>query len=276
MRFVVRHDTAYRYSVPVRLAPHVLRLNPRAESVRILTRALHAQPEPSSRIERVDEFGNAVTDLSFLGETQLLCIESRFELETFAPAPLLQPLAALPWWNNASDGLAHYRRQDAPDASVQRFANDLAAQVGHAPLAFLDELTHTIFTRTDHNERLSGEARPAATTLATWEGACRDTAVLFVDACRCLGMAARFTSGYLAPLDGLDVQRQLHAWPEVFLPGHGWRGWDPAQGKRVLENYVPLCAAPAQSGTMPVEGGYYFSGAVVNTTLDFELRISVT
>jgi transglutaminase-like putative cysteine protease len=275
MRFVVRHESTYRYSVPVRLAPHVLRLNPRPESLRILARTLNAQPQPYSRMERVDEFGNGVTDLSFLGSTQLLHIESEFELETFAPAPLLQPWAALPWWSSPSDGLAQYRLDGLPDASVQRFASDLAAQVGHAPLAFLDELTRTIFTRTDQNERLSGEARPAATTLANWEGACRDTAVLFVAACRCLGMAARFTSGYLAPLDGLDAQRQLHAWPEVFLPGSGWRGWDPSQGKRVLENYVPLCAAPSQSGTMPVEGGYYFSAAVVNTTLDFKLRISI-
>jgi transglutaminase-like putative cysteine protease len=99
---------------------------------------------------------------------------------------------------------------------------------------------------------------------------------LYIAACRSLGLASRFTSGYVAPLDQLDSQRQLHAWAEVFLPDVGWRGWDPSQGARVSDRHLPLCAAVDQAGTMPVEGGFYFTGAIVDTTLDYDLRVSVS
>jgi transglutaminase-like putative cysteine protease len=255
MRFFVRHETVYRYSVPVQLAPHILRLTPRREGTRTLSHALTLQPQPSARIDRDDAFGNIVTELGFLGSTQ--------------------PLAALPWAANANDGLERYRQNPNLDLSVQRFASDLAAHADYAPLTFLDQLTRTLFTRTDQQLRPAGAAQPAAATLASWQGACRDLTVLFVAACRCVGIASRFTSGYLAPLDGTDAQRQLHAWPEVFLPGIGWRGWDPSQGQRVMDAHVPLCAAPTQSAAMPVEGGYFFTGDVVTTTLDYTLQISI-
>jgi transglutaminase-like putative cysteine protease len=271
MHFFVRHETVYRYSVPVQLAPHALRLTPRPEAVRNLSHTLNLQPAPHTRRDRSDELGNVVIDLGFVGTTQLLRIESCFELDTFAPPPLP---AAASWLSDPNDGLGAYRIDDYPDAAVQRFARELSAQVGHAPVAFLDQLNRTLFIRTDQQWRPEGAAQPAAATLATWQGACRDLTVLFVSACRSLGLASRFTSGYLAPLDGLDGPHQLHAWPEVFLPGIGWRGWDPTQGQRVIDAYVPLCAAPTQSATMAVEGGYFFAGAVVNTTLDFDLRIS--
>ena len=86
-------------------------------------------------------------------------------------------------------------------------------------------------------------------------------------------MHTRFVSGYQAQAETVDGQRYLHAWPEVFLPGAGYRGWDPTHGTRVGEGHVALCAAPTQAGTMPIEGGFSFDGTVVNSTLDFSVRI---
>ena len=54
-----------------------------------------------------------------------------------------------------------------------------------------------------------------------------DVTALFMAACRSLGIAARFVSGYQAEADTPDGRRQLHAWPEAFLPGVGWCGFDP-------------------------------------------------
>jgi hypothetical protein len=44
----------------------------------------------------------------------------------------------------------------------------------------------------------------------------------------------------------------------------------------VTDGHVALCAAPEQSGTMPVVGSYSFSGPSLTSTLDFDLRISTT
>lgn len=60
------------------------------------------------------------------------------------------------------------------------------------------------------------------------------------------------------------------------MPGFGFCGWDPMHGLRTGEGYVALCAAPEQSETMPVEGGYVFSGPSVLSTLDYTLNIRTT
>jgi transglutaminase-like putative cysteine protease len=274
MHFQVRHETLYRYSVPVQLATHRLRLNPRVDSVSIASQSLQVHPHPVARIDHIDPFGNRITELGFQGTTDALRIESRFELETRLPAAI-DAAPRLPWPVYVDDGLSLYRVDPTIDASVAAFAAGLASQVGHEPLPFLDQLTHALSARTDKQLRLAGAAQLAAVTLASAQGSCRDLTVLFIAACRSMGIASRFTSGYLAPKDNLDLPRELHAWAEVFLPGAGWRGFDPSLGLRVFDAHVPLCAAPVQEATMPVEGGYFFQGASVTTTLDFDLRIRV-
>ena len=95
MRFTVRHETIYRYSAPVSLSPHLLRLNPRAEGATILERSLTVDPKPIAFREETDRFGNRVTHLDFEGFSDRLRIESRFDLETVAPEPFAG-LGALP------------------------------------------------------------------------------------------------------------------------------------------------------------------------------------
>jgi transglutaminase-like putative cysteine protease len=124
----------------------------------------------------------------------------------------------------------------------------------------------------DRRVRVEGAAQSPVTTLTTRSGACRDLTVLFLAVCRSLGMASRFVSGYQAAAQTPDGQRHLHAWAEVFLPGHGWSGWDPMHGVKVADGHVALCAAPDQAETMPIEGGFY--GPAQMATLDFSVRIA--
>jgi transglutaminase-like putative cysteine protease len=160
------------------------------------------------------------------------------------------------------------------EASVQAWARELAVASGMRAVPFLDQLTQVLYARTAQQSRLVGAPQPAALTLALGQGSCRDVAALFISACRSLGLPSRFMSGYLAPFDSADVPRQLHVWPEVYMPGSGFRGWDPAQGRRVADGHVPLCAAIQQNDTLPVEGGYAFCGSSVTTSLDYDIRIA--
>ncbi|MFZ4704319.1 MAG: transglutaminase family protein, partial [Candidatus Methylumidiphilus sp.] len=76
---------------------------------------------------------------------------------------------------------------------------------------------------------------------------------------RKLGLAARFTSGYLVLLastpGGLDSAK-LHAWSEVYLPGAGWIGLDPAVGVFTAEGHIPLASAPEPLRTLPMVGDF--------------------
>lgn len=274
MRFSVCHATHYRYSAPVLFAGHVLRLTPRTDNSVLHMHRLTIDPVPSFRQDLRDRYGNLITRLEFEGLSDHLRIESRFDLETrstpaLACSALLPPL---PWPPGTSDAMADYLSPGDGDESVRAFATDLASESGWEAVDFLERLNQTLFTRTDRHIRPDGAAQAPAHTLATGRGACRDLAVLFMTACRSLGIAARFVSGYQANADTPDGRRHLHAWPEVFLPASGWRGFDPMHGLSVTDGHLALSAAPDQAATMPVEGGYYGDG--VTSTLDYEVQIT--
>jgi transglutaminase-like putative cysteine protease len=248
----------------VRLADHVLRLTPRPGAHQLLSHCIEVDPLPTVRSNETDAEGNLITRLSFLGETRHLRVESRFELLSFA-APPLMPDRFLAMTAQVS----HLHHPD-----VRNFAARLANDVGHAPVAFLDHLCQTLFSTMERNVRPVGAARAAHETLAIGGGACRDLTVLFLDSCRVFGLEGRFVSGYQAQADTPDGQRHLHAWAEVALPGTGFCGWDPMHGVRVGDVHIALCAARTQADTMPIEGGLYFDGPSLNSTLDHRVQIS--
>lgn len=272
MRIHVRHQTVYDYSAPVRLAPHRLRLLPRGDGVDVLEETVAVDPAPCGRREGADLHGNRVLEIDFDGETERFVVDSRFTVETHAaPPPKPSALPRLPWtWAVAEDFVA-YRDEPALDDTVRAFATDLAEASGGNPVVFLERLNHTLFTRTDRYIRGSGYAQTPAETLARGSGACRDVTVLFMAAARAQGFAARFVSGYQARAETADGLRHLHAWPEVFLPGLGWRGFDPTHGLPVTDAHVAIGAGPDQLTTMPIEGGFYGTG--VTSTLAYDVCI---
>jgi transglutaminase-like putative cysteine protease len=273
MRFSVCHDTHYRYSAPVLFAPHLLRLTPRSDNAVLLTHSLTIDPAPTVRQDVTDRHGNTVTRVEFGDPSCHLSIESRFDLETRpAKEPASSALPPLPWPSGMSDEMADYLPLGDQDESVRAFAAGLASESGQEVLDFLARLNRTLFTRMDRHIRPDGAAQSAAYTLATGRGACRDLTVLFMEACRSLGIPARFVSGYQAHADTPDGRRHLHSWSEVLLPGLGWHGFDPMHGLPVTDGHVGLCAAPGQAATMTVEGGFYGDG--VTSTLAYDVRIT--
>ncbi len=267
MRFSVRHETIYRYTAPVRLGDHLLRLTPRPEYIDLDIHELLVEPAPLAREQDADGFGNPVTRLGFDAETQELRISSRFEGKARSWPAALPNLPPLPW---ADPSMNEYLGA-GEDCAVQAFAHAIADRAGKRADQFLTLLTQDLHGRIDRYIRPDGDAQDAARTLELESGACRDVAALFMAACRSLGLPARFVSGYQAFSDAADGKRHLHAWPEVWLPGDGWRGYDPTHGTAITGGYVALAAAPNQAATMPVVGGYWGEG--VSSTLEYRLRI---
>lgn len=280
MHFAVTHETLYRYSVPVRFAPHLLRLTPRPEGISAVSHAIAIRPAPCERIELTDAFGNRVTRLAFDDTPSVeLRISSTFELETRSMSDAVlddASLPLLPWPGTPGDERDAYLRPVDHDPNVGDFARGIAARAGHAPGALLKELTLALHERIDRQIRVEGAAQSPAQTLTSGRGACRDITVLFLAACRTLGIPGRFVSGYQARSQTPDGERHLHAWAEVFVPSVGWSAWDPTHGVRVSDGHVALCAAPEQSATMPVEGGFFPPLEVesVTSTLDTSVRIA--
>ena len=72
--------------------------------------------------------------------------------------------------------------------------------------------------------------------------------------CRVMGIAARFVSGY--HYGDPEQEQYLHAWVEVYLPGGGWRGFDPTQNCLVSGKHIPLGASAISAAVTPVYGTY--------------------
>lgn len=268
MRIEVEHRTSYRYSEPVQLGPHILRLRPRLQAgQRELQFGLRIEPAPSQRLEALDAAGNRISRLWFDGPSDRLEIVSQFALQSdgppaVPPAGCAQP-AALPLEYGPEDAplLAPYRRTGAGGSAVEQLCRTLLRQVGPDPLSFLTALNGHLHTHISPEIRELGEAHSPEHTLRTGRGACRDQALLFLAVARSQGLAGRFVSGYQDRSALSTAHRHLHAWPEVYLPDLGWQGFDPTRGILTGAGHVAVAAAPEPAGAMPVAGSYFGSAS---------------
>ena len=93
-----------------------------------------------------------------------------------------------------------------------------------------------------------------------------------MDACRYVGIAARFVNGYYYD-SGAKDQLTLHSWSEVYLPGVGWRGYDPSVGLAVTDRHVAIAAGGDPLLSAPVIGT--FRGNAVSSELHAEIDMRV-
>lgn len=279
MLIEVEHETLYEYDEPVQLGPQTVRLRPRLSgALTELRYSLDVDPEPAWRVECLDANGNRVTRLELGGATRHLRLLSKLAVETGGPesyqAHLAPDLARLPacYPSGEVEAMRPYLDGQVLDVSVGELALRLRREAGDDALAFLHLANRWLHELVVREIRPMGVAQSPAETLSRRSGACRDQSVLFMALCRSVGLAARFVSGY-QDRSALETDRRyLHAWPEVYLPGAGWYGYDPTRGAVAADGHVPLAAAREPSGAMPVEGCYY---GVARSRLDFALAIRV-
>jgi transglutaminase-like putative cysteine protease len=120
----------------------------------------------------------------------------------------------------------------------------------------LQRLAHYIYTTLSYTIREEPGVQTAKETLSLGSGSCRDFALLFMEAVKCLGLASRFVSGYLyAPLMVNEVG-STHAWAEVYIPGAGWKGFDPTIGDIVGSEHIPVAVSRLAQSVPPISGSF--------------------
>jgi transglutaminase-like putative cysteine protease len=276
--FDIAHTTTYQFDRPVYLEPHILRLRPRCDaSQRLRHFALLIEPQPVGLSEYLDLEGNCVCRAWFVGVAASLVVTARARVETLRENPfdyiLSDPSAdRLPmvYGDELGPSLAPYRLREHADVAVADFAASVADEADRRPLPFLAALSRGIFQMCQVMTREEGAPLPPRVTLAERRGACRDLAVLFVDACRALGLGARFVSGYQQG-DPNTEKRDLHAWAEVYVPGGGWRGYDPTLGLSVADRHVAVAAGMRPEQAAPITGT--FRGTGVSSRMQADIRI---
>jgi transglutaminase-like putative cysteine protease len=283
MLFTIEHTTEYRFTRPVFFEPHQLRFCPRADgSQRVVRFELQIDPAPAGMTQSLDADGNIVTVAWFNELHDRMVLRASSEVETlrenpydYLVTPLNQrlPISYQPW---EAALLGPALRRSAVPIRIDP-ARELAEQMREAArgevVPFLTRLTETISHRVKVVHRDQGTPWPPATTIEQRQGACRDLAVLWIDICRAVGLAARFVSGYQEG-DRDQDKRYLHAWAEVYLPGAGWRGFDPTHGLAVSDRHVAVAASADPQHAAPVTATYRGNNVKAELSANVQIETS--
>ncbi|RLG18819.1 hypothetical protein DRN75_00775 [Nanoarchaeota archaeon] len=111
--------------------------------------------------------------------------------------------------------------------------------------------------------------RNASYILQTKKGVCRDYATLTVAMLRCLGIGARYVSGYAHS----DIYpNAVHSWVEYYDPKIGWIEIDPTYGEcSYVDGTHVKAISTFEVDDKIVEGTYYGEGSVnidINTSME--------
>lgn len=263
----ILHRLSYQYSDFVTLDPHTLYLHPRKSSMLTINSfSLEIQPWPVQISKNLDPEGNIQNILFFKEPTRHLDIYMEAVVETtefnpfdFVYFPFESQKLPLQYTPSYQRTLSPYLSQETVHPTIYTFAQQLAQEAQSDTPTFLASLNEFIFQNFEYEIREEGAPHSPEITLSQRKGSCRDYAVLFAAICRAMGLATRFVSGYYigpAPVDMPNQTHHLHAWVEVYLPGGGWRGYDPTQHEVVSGNHIPLAASCLPEEITPVYGTY--------------------
>lgn len=267
----IAHRTRYEYSEPVSLGDHRLMFRPRdSHDLRLLRTGLVI--EPAAQVRWIhDPFGNSIAIASFEGTTQVLELVSTIQLEHFGVPPELPPIEefarTLPFSYAAEEApdLARYIERAYPDPNsivgpwTKQF---MEGEGGNDTFELLKRLCMGIQQKLNYTMRFEIGTQVPVVTLESGGGTCRDYALLMIECCRSLGLAARFITGYLydpaldtAPGDA-TTHVYPHAWMEVYLPGAGWVEFDPTNGIIGSERLIRVAVGRDPEQAMPIKGTF--------------------
>jgi transglutaminase-like putative cysteine protease len=279
-RYKIIHRTYYNYSTDVTLSPHSLLLRPREDyELRIESFSLNISPDATLLWHR-DVEGNSVAIATFSLPTRQLLIESEVIIQQYNEFPLnflVSDYALLyPFTYQNEDALllSHYRA--LPDNKTIQIINKWIEKIWYPgktiqTYTLLQQIAEHINRTLTYRVREEQGVQSAIFTLNCGIGSCRDFAFLFMEVVRCMGLASRFVSGYLyAPLMVAEVG-STHAWAEVYLPGAGWKGFDPTIGKIVGSDHIAVAVARLPEAVPPIAGSFV---GKAESTLDVGVWIS--
>ncbi len=264
----VRHVTTYRYRQPVAFGEHRMMFRPReGHDQRILDVRLDIDPAPVSIRWLHDVFGNSVALARFSGRAKELRFESvvrldhsplqalDFQIEEHAGTyPFAYSVEDLPDLSRSIE-----RHYPDPDRELERWARQFLRKDGATgTLDLLTSMTHAIRRGFTYIGRTDKGIQEPVRTLKLGSGTCRDFAVLMIEAVRCLGLAARFVSGYLY-VPSCDGKGHVgggstHAWMRVYLPGAGWVEFDPTNGIVGNRDLIRVAVARDPRHAVPLSG----------------------
>jgi transglutaminase-like putative cysteine protease len=262
-RICIIHSTEYHYHAPVTFGPHRALLRPReGHDLHIESTRLKIEPKADVRWVR-DIYGNSIAIITFAEPARKLSLFSEVNVDLYDDTPIdcvIDPLAqSYPFQYAANEQveIIPYRVPSYPHdgPAVQQWLLNLYSPgqlINTSDL--LNKLNTRIYEAFRYNARYDPGVQLPCQTLALGSGSCRDYAVFMMEAARHWGFASRFVTGYIQMGEG--QHGATHAWTEIYIPGAGWRGFDPTNNKLAGSEHVSVAVAREQDKASPLSGSW--------------------
>ncbi|MBO9621129.1 MAG: transglutaminase family protein [Sphingomonas sp.] len=246
MRITVDHRTRYRFSEPQARIVQMLRLTPSDTADQTVVSWLIGIDCDARMRDGTDGFGNAVTMLYADGPIETFDVTVSGEVLTSEANGVvrgsIEPLAPLLFLRSTP--------RTAPGDALSVFAADSVAGAGD-PLERLHRLNTALHARFPDAPDAPDTGVTAAAAFDSDRVTSRDMAQMFIAAARCLGVPARYISGYCS--DGV-ARSAPHAWAEAHVEGLGWVGFDPVKGLSTDECHVRMAVGLDAAGAAATVG----------------------
>jgi transglutaminase-like putative cysteine protease len=278
MIYDVRQTTICGYATPVSHAHHVLRLTPVSrDGERVQVAALQIMPEPVSRREGQDFFGNRLTWIEIEEPHSEVTVKLSARV-TVDPPDEIAPEMTPPWEqvrdeaSTTSDidplSPAHFlfpSRLVSLDPNIRDYIRQ-SFPPGRPILEAAIDVIERI--KADLVYEI-GSTTPTTTPtmcFAQRRGVCQDFAHVMISGLRGIGLPAAYVSGYLRTVSLTDQPRlqgadAMHAWVMLWCGGKiGWIGLDPTNAVLASDAHVMLAFGRDYTDVAPMDGVILGSG----------------
>ena len=278
MDFDIKLRIAYQYANPAVGGRHLACMMPLASGggQTVQNATLSIEPAPQERVDRVDFFGNRVTEFSFRGphDRVILTMRARVTRDSVArPVIGALPLADLP------HALAQCR-DVGPDAPLHFLSPSLRVPRDGAMTAFaraqlrpemsVAQAVLAVGLALHRHMRFDATATtvdtPAVEAFAKRRGVCQDFSHILIACLRGVGIPSGYVSGFLRTLpppgkprlEGADA---MHAWVRAWCgDAAGWIEYDPTNDCTAGGDHIVVARGRDYSDVTPIKGTMRISG----------------
>ena len=266
MRLIVDHVTRYVYDQPVRGVVQSHRLTPTAcDSQTVLDWQVTVTDGVAGGVFR-DGAGDRIQSWSVQGPVSEITVHVKGTVETEDTAGMLKGL------RETVRPEVYLRETAATWADPALVALSRAAEGAANPLDAAHRLSAAVAEAITYTPGVTATHTTAAEALAQGAGVCQDHAQALIAVARAAGIPARYVSGYLCADAEGQQHEAAHAWAELFVPGLGWIGFDPANRCCPDARYIRLGSGLDAQDAAPIRGIARGPGA---ETMDVTVRVAL-
>jgi transglutaminase-like putative cysteine protease len=289
MRYRVRHYTEYNYQEPVSTCFNRLCLTPvSVQGQECISSEVNVVPDPDDLTNRTDFFGNNITFVSIFKEHSKLKISSSSIVQIDHRENARLAANSKVKWKDVKTLLFKNpgEHQDTIQYLLPSFYVPLSGIVSKfAEDCFKDDATlwdasnalmRKIYSVIEFKPGFTTVNTPVESVVKNGKGVCQDFAHLMISCFRCIGLPARYVSGYLetipppgkVKLVGADAS---HAWVSVYFPSIGWVEFDPTNNLLPDFHHITTAYGRDYHDVAPIKGIVFSSGQQkLNVKVDVE------